>query len=227
MKKSKLVKNKMKKLAKRLNNFDSSEIRKTFGLAKEIKNPLDLSIGQPDFDVPEEIKNSATDSINQGYNSYTPTAGLLSLRKAIVKKLAVKNKIKTKPENILVTAGTTGAIFLAFFTLLDPGDEVIILDPYFVAYKEIANLIGAKPKIVPTLNNFQPDIAAIKKAISTKTKLIIINSPNNPSGAVYEKENILEIVKLAKENNLTILSDEVYEDFIYEGEHFSPASIYN
>jgi len=216
----------MKPIAMRLANFDSSEIRKVFVLAQEINSPLDLSIGQPDFDVPQEVKEAAIKSIKTDNNCYTPTAGLASLRKAIAQKLLKKNNIKVSPDEVIVTAGTTGAIFLGFMALLDSDDEVIILDPYFIAYKEIANLIGAKPKIVATSANFQPNIKAIRKSITKKTKLIVLNSPNNPTGAVYPKESIKQIVELAKQNDLFILSDEVYEDYVYEGEHFSPGSIY-
>lgn len=216
----------MQEIAKRLNNFDASEIREVLALSSGIKDSLDLSIGQPDFDVPEIIKASAIKSIKNNHNGYTPTAGLLKLRKAIKQKLLKKNKIDVSVDEILVTAGTTGAIFLTFLTLLNTNDEVIILDPYFIAYKEIVNLIGAKPRIVSTLPNFQPDLVAIEKAINFQTKIIVLNSPNNPTGVVYEKSLIEKIVKLAKKYDLFILSDEVYEDFVYEGEHFSPGSLY-
>ena len=222
----KLKENKMKKTAKRIDEIELSGIRKAFLMAQKIKDPIDLSIGQPDFDVPSVIKEKAIESIRSGFNHYTPTAGIPELRGKIKNKLAKKNKIRVRPEQVLVTSGTTGGIFLSFFTLIDPGDEVIILDPYFVAYKELAKLCGAKIKIVSTYPDFQPNISLIKKAVGKKTKLIVLNSPNNPTGAVYKEKTIKEIVKIAKENDIFILSDEVYEDFIYEGKHFSPQSIY-
>jgi len=215
----------MKKTAKRISHFESSAIRKAFALAGKIKNPIDLSIGQPDFNVPEIVKNAAIESIKKDFNKYTPTNGILELREKIAEELK-KNGINVDPSEVLVTAGTTGAIFLVYLALLDPQDEVIIFDPYFVAYKQLAELLGAKVKILDTYPDFQLNIKELKKAISTKTKLIVLNSPNNPTGAVYEKEKIKEVAEIAQKNDIYLLSDEVYEDFTYEGKHFSPGSIY-
>lgn len=215
----------MKKTAQRINNFESSAIRKAFALAGKIKNPINLSIGRPDFDVPEIVKNAAIKSIKKGFNKYTPTNGILELREKIAVKLQ-NNGINIDPSEVLVTAGTTGAIFLSYLALLDPGDEVIVFDPYFVAYKQLAELLGAKVKIIDTYPDFQPNIKELKKTISAKTKLIVLNSPNNPAGAVYVKKKIKEVVEIARKNDIYLLSDEVYEDFIYEGGHFSPGSIY-
>ncbi|MBM2821092.1 MAG: aspC [Candidatus Berkelbacteria bacterium] len=130
-------------------------------------------------------------------------------------------------DEVIITSGTSGGIYLALLTLIDPGDEIIIFDPYFVSYKELAMLVGAKVEYIDTYPDFQPNIKELKKAITPQTKLIIINSPNNPTGAVYSEKVIREIVKIARKNNIFILSDEVYEKFIYKGKHFSPASIYN
>lgn len=216
----------MKKLAENINKIEFSGIRQAFSSAQKIKNPIDLSIGQPDFDVPEKIKKAAIQSIKERFNHYTPTGGINELKEKIVNKLAVKNNIKVNADQILITPGTTAGIFLSFFVLLNPGDEVILLEPYFVVYKQLANFLGAKVKSVSTFPDFQPKVNAIKKAITKKTKLIILNSPNNPTGAVYKKKDIREIVKVASKNKIFIISDEVYEDFIYEGKNFSPASIY-
>lgn len=216
----------MKKLAKRVNKIEFSGIRRAFSLAQKIKNPLDLTMGQPDFDVPEIIKKSAIKAIKSGFNKYTITNGIPELRKAIAKKLMKKNNIQAGLDNILVTSGTSGAILLVFLTLIEPGDEVILFDPYFVTYKMMADLFGAKLKIVDTYPTFQPDLKKLKEAITHKTKLIILNSPNNPTGVVYAPTLIKGIVDLAKRYKIYILSDEIYEDFIYEGVHFSPGSIY-
>ncbi len=216
----------MKEIANRVGKIDSSVIRRVFDLAQQVKNPIDLSIGQPDFDVPGDIKEIAINSIKSGFNHYTPTMGMDELRVAIATKVKERNSIDANLENVLVTTGTTGAIFLTYLALLNPGDEVIIFDPYFVVYKHLAILLGAKPVILDTRPDFQPRVKDIKAAITNKTKLIVLNSPNNPTGAVYDEKLIREIVKTAEENDLFILSDEVYEDFIYEGRHFSPGSIY-
>lgn len=213
-------------LAQRTNLIEISGIRKAFTMAEKIKDPLDLSIGQPDFDVPEVVKKEAIKKIKDGFNHYTPTQGILPLRQKIAQKLGQENSIKVSPDQVIVTAGTTGAIYLVFLTLLNHGDEVIIFDPYFIVYKQLVTFIGAKVKMVSTFPDFQPDINKLKKAITPKTKMIVLNSPNNPTGAVYNEKLIRRIVKVAEEHRLFLLSDEVYEDFIYEEKHFSPGNIY-
>ncbi len=217
----------MEKIAERTKQINVSGIREAFKLADQIKGPIDLSIGQPDFDVPALVKKEAIKNIKSGFNHYTMTAGILKLRKKIAEKLAKRNSIKVSSDEVIVTSGTSGGIYLSYLTLLNPGDEVIIFEPYFASFKELAVLVGAKPKFVSTFPDFQPKIDLLKKSISSKTKIIVLNSPNNPTGAVYPEKTIREIVKIAQENGIYILSDEVYEDFIYEGKHFSPASIYN
>lgn len=216
----------MKKLATRTEAIDFSLIRAVFAAAAIIKDPLDLSIGQPDFDVPNVVKKAATAAVEANQNGYTPTAGILELRQALVQKLRTKNQIKTTVDQVMVTAGTSGGIFLALSALLNPNDEVIIFDPYFVIYKQLVEFLGAKPVLVNTAPDWQPKIEAVKRAITASTKLIIVNSPNNPTGAVYSEKLLRELVKVARQYDLFMLSDEVYEDFIYEGQHFSPGSIY-
>lgn len=195
-------------------------------MAAKSKNALNLSLGQPDFDVPEEIKKSAIAAIKAGFNKYTPSQGFFELRQRIARKLREKNKIKADAEQILVTSGVSGAILLAFASLLDPGDEVIIFDPCFVVYTQLANLFGAIPKLVDSYPDFQPDIKKVERSLSQRTKIIVVNSPNNPTGAVYPEKTLRAIAKIAKKHQLLIISDEIYEDFIYEGKHFSIGSIY-
>jgi len=217
----------MKNLANRVKKIDSSEIRKYFLLASKVKNAIDLTIGQPDFDVPKEIKNAACSNIEAGFNFYTPTNGLPELIEKVSRKLRSKNKIGVGNDQIMITSGTTGGIFLAFMTLANPGDEIVLFDPYFIVYYQLAKMVGAKIKMVDTYPDFQPNIRSLEKAVSKKTKLIVINSPNNPTGAVYGKDVIKEIVRIARKNQSYILSDEVYEDFSYDKKNFSPGSIYN
>jgi len=222
MKKSKQKRN---NISDRVNNINYSAIRRAFN-AGGGKNIIDLTIGQPDFDAPKYLKDVAKKYIDLGYNKYTPTKGILDLRKAISKKLK-KNKINRSEDEIIVTAGTTSAIFMTLFSLINNGDEVVIFSPYFVAYEEIIKFVGGKPVVVKTDENFQPDIKLLKKSVTQKTKAIIINSPNNPTGAVYPKSIIKEIVKIAEKNNLYVISDEIYSSLIYDGfEFFSPAEIY-
>jgi aspartate aminotransferase/aminotransferase len=222
MKKSKQKRN---NISDRVNNINYSAIRRAFSAGRK-KNVIDLTIGQPDFDAPKHIRDSAKKFIDLGYNKYTPTKGILELRKTISKKLK-NNKIIRSEYEIVVTAGTTSAIFMALFSLINKDDEVIIFSPYFIAYKEIIEFIGGKAVIARTDKNFQPDIESLKKLVTQRTKVIIINSPNNPTGAVYSKSIIEEIVKIAGKNNLYVISDEIYSSLIYDGvEFFSPAEIY-
>lgn len=216
----------MKEISIRSERIDASIIQKAFESKERIKNLIDLTIGQPDFDVPKTVKEIAINNIRSGFNGYTSVNGIKGLRDKISRKLNIKNGINVNPEQILVTSGTTGGIFLTFMTLLNYGDEVIIMEPYFSAYIELAKLCGAKVRRISTFPNYQPNINRIEKAISLKTKIIILNSPNNPTGAVYSAKTIKNIIKIARQNNIYILSDEVYEDYIYKGKHFSPGSIY-
>jgi aspartate/methionine/tyrosine aminotransferase len=223
MKKSKHRKS---NISERVNGINYSAIRKAFS-AGRAKGVIDLTIGQPDFDVPENIKKLAKSSIEIGHNKYTPTRGIVELRQAVSEYLSRTRGIQRDADEVVVTAGTTAGIFLTLLSIINPGDDVIIFEPYFVAYVEIVKLIGGKAVIVRTDGGFQPDITSLKKAITPKTKVIIINSPNNPTGAVYSKEKIHEIVSVAKKSNLYILSDEIYSSFVYDdADFFSPAKIY-
>lgn len=195
--------------------------------AKKKNIRADLCVGQPDFDVPNIVKNEAIKMIRSGFNRYTATQGIKALRDKISEKLRRENNISISSDNILVTTGTTGAILLLYLTLLREGDEVIISSPYFPVYVDLLPITGAKARIVRTDNEHQLDIEAIKRAINHHTKLIVMNSPNNPTGAVYSLNSIRQIVALAKSKNIPILSDEIYEIFNYERKHISPASLYN
>ena len=212
-------------IAKRMSKMESSGIRRIFDLAAKLKNPCNLSIGQPDFDTPEPVKQEAIKWIQAGFNKYTQTQGITELREEVAKKLRERNGITADAERVLITSGVMGGFYLACCVLFDPGDEVMMLDPYFVAYKQIVSLMGGRPVCVNTYPDFHPKAAAIKKAITEKTKAIIINSPNNPTGHVYRREDIKRIVEIAERNDILVISDEVYEPFVYAGEHVSPGSL--
>lgn len=222
MKKSKTKKNNL--ISSRVRGINFSYVKKGFTVNKN-KNFINAGIGQPDFDVPDSLKEQAIFHIRAGHNRYTEVKGILPLREAISKYLNQKN-ISRGVDEIIVTSGTTSAIFMTMFSLIEEGDEVIIFEPFFVAYTEIVKMVGGKPVIIKTDKNFQPDLDKLKKAITKKTKLIILNSPNNPTGAVYSKEIIQEIVKVASKAGIYILSDEIYSSFVYETTHYSPAEIY-
>lgn len=213
-------------ISDRVQNIQYSTIRESF--AKGAKdNVINATIGRPDFDVPKNIKEEAKKHIDQGHNAYTETKGILPLRQAISEHLQKRNIIRSADE-IIVTAGTTSSISMVISSLINPGDEVIIFEPYFIAYPEITKMNGGICRIVKTTDDFQPDIAEIDKALTNKTKLIIVNSPNNPTGAVYSQETIRNIARIAKKVGAYILTDEIYHDFIYDNmAHYSPAEMYD
>lgn len=224
MKKFKQEKNNI--ISVRVQNIQYSSVRKSFaaGVAKEMIN---ATIGRPDFDVPDKIKEQAKLHIDLGHNAYTETRGILSLREAISKHLLTRN-IKRSSDEVLVSSGTTSSIFMVIASLINPGDEVIIFEPYFVAYPEVVKMFGGTCVVLKTTNEFQPDIDLLEKSVTGKTKLIIVNSPNNPTGTVYGQESIKNIVKIARKTGVYILSDEIYHDFLYDKAiHYSPAEIYS
>lgn len=186
-----------------------------------------LELGEPDFDTPQHIKEAAIQAINEGFTHYTPTQGLLELREAVARKLKRENGIEADPETeILVTDGGLGAIYAAIQSLVNPGDEVLVFDPAWPRYLQNVLLVGGVLKriFLEEKDGFVPDVDEIKKHVTKKTKLIILNTPNNPTGAVVPKNVIEEIGDLAVERDLILILDEVYERIVYEAKHFSLAT---
>ena len=205
----------MKKLlAERTGLIDASGIRKVFALAADLKDPINFSIGQPDFDVPRKIKDAAVEAIMQGDNRYSQTIGEPLLQGKIAEKL--KERYGWEDADILVTSGVSGALLLTFMSLIDPGDEVIIPDPYFVIYKHVINMIGGKCVFVDSYPDFRLPVEGIEKAITDRTKLLIINSPANPTGVVYSEDELKAVAEVAKRHDLLVMSDEIYDEFCYE-----------
>lgn len=213
-------------ISKRLEYFDSSDFRDAVKKRQELTNPIDLSIGIPEELTAEHIKAAGIKAIKEDKTVYTPANGIPELRKAITDKLCHENKLACDLEQVTIVPGLTTGQLLVYLAILDPGDEVIVLDPYYPPYPHLASMIGAHVVYVSTLPNFQPDIPAIEASITIRTKAIVINSPNNPTGAVYPEVTLRKIAELAKEHNILIISDEIYEHFVYEGHHFSIGSIY-
>ncbi|AZR72464.1 hypothetical protein BBF96_03145 [Anoxybacter fermentans] len=182
------------------------------------KDIINLSIGEPDFNVPVPIKEGLYQALENNYTHYTESQGVLDLRKELAKELGHD----IEADQIILCSGCKLGIYLALETILNPGDEVILLEPAWVSYKHMITIAHGKSVSVKTneKNNFIPTIEDIKKAITDKTKAIIINNPNNPSGQLMPKEILDEIVQLAKEKNLFIISDEIYSDIVYEKESF-------
>lgn len=188
---------------------------------------LDLSIGEPDFFTPDPAKNMAIEAINTNQTKYGAASGLLALRQAICNKLLLENKVSYAPEQIVVTSGAKHAITNTLMALIDPGDEVIVPVPYWVSYPEMVKLTGGVPVFVKTQydNDFKLTKEELQAAVTSKTKAIFITNPSNPTGAVYKKEELLEICTFCAENNIYILADEIYERICYLDSFTSVASL--
>ncbi|UCD51347.1 MAG: aminotransferase class I/II-fold pyridoxal phosphate-dependent enzyme [Phycisphaerales bacterium] len=206
----------MKKLvAERTSLIDASGIRKVFALAAELKDPVNFSIGQPDFDVPEPLKQEAIKAIEAGLNRYSQTAGEKDFQDEIAARMSAE--FGWDHPAVLVTSGVSGGLLLAFMALIDPGDEVIMTDPYFVMYKHVVHLVGGKCVFVDAYPDFGLPVEGIANAITDKTKMIIVNSPCNPTGLVYPEEQIKALAQIARDKDVLVLTDEIYEQFCYDG----------
>ena len=190
---------------------------------------VSLGVGEPCFDTPENIKKAACDALMAGDTKYQPTQGSFALREEISKKFLRENGIRAGVDDIVVTAGGKFGIFLAFNAMLQEGDLVMILDPAWVTYEPAVRIAGAGVVRVPTDREagFQPDLKRIKKAMSKAVKIVVINSPCNPTGSVFDKSTLRKITEMARDNDALVLSDEIYEYLVYDGEHYSPGSEYD
>jgi aspartate aminotransferase/aminotransferase len=212
-------------IADRAKKVDASGIRKVFALGATLKDPIDFSIGQPDFDVPEEIKEAAIEAIRMGANKYTQTAGDDALRQKIASQ--VKSEFGWSNPKVLVASGVSGGLLLAFLSLINPGDEVILPDPYFVIYKHVVNMLGGKCVFIDTYPDFGLHVEQMASRINGRTKLVIVNSPCNPSGAVYSAEGLKALAEAAAKHDVIVMSDQIYEKFCYDGPCASIASYYD
>jgi aspartate aminotransferase len=186
-----------------------------------------LTAGEPDFDTPEHVKEAARRALAQGKTKYAPPAGIPELREALAEKFRRENGLEVTPEETIVTVGGKQALFNLFQAILDPGDEVIVLAPYWVSYPEMVRFAGGVPVEVPTLpeEGFVPDPERVRRAITPRTKALVVNSPNNPTGAVYPEEVLRALAEMALQHDFYLVSDEIYEHLIYEGAHFSPGTL--
>ncbi|MFQ3676200.1 MAG: pyridoxal phosphate-dependent aminotransferase [Endomicrobiia bacterium] len=197
-------------------------------LESQGKSIVHLEIGEPDFDTPQNIKKAAIDAINNNFTHYGPSTGLPEHRKTIAEYISKTRGISVDPDEVVVTPGAKPIIFFTILTWLRPGDEVLTPSPGFPIYESMINFVGAKPILYPLReeNNFDVDIDELKKLVTPMTKMIILNSPQNPTGSVLSKETLKEISRIVLEDNdILVISDEVYSEIIYEGEHSSIASI--
>ncbi|NJE01045.1 pyridoxal phosphate-dependent aminotransferase [Thermococcus sp. JdF3] len=207
-------------LSDRLELVNPSEIRKLFDLAQGVEGLISLGIGEPDFDTPEHIKEYAKEALDRGMTHYSPNAGIMMLREAISEKLREQNGIEADPRSeIMILVGANQAFILGLAAFLKEGEEVLIPSPMFVSYAPAVLLAGGRPVEVPTYeeNEFRLSVDDLEKHVSEKTRALIINSPNNPTGAVLTRKDVEEIADFAVEHDLMVFSDEVYEHFVYDG----------
>lgn len=186
---------------------------------------INLTVGEPDFDTPEEIKEFAIKAMKEGYTKYTEEKGMRDLREAICEKLERENRLKYDIEEIVVSNGAKHSLFNIFLSILNPGDEVIIPVPYWVSYPAMVSLCGGVSIFCKYNEKFKIDIDDLKSKITKKTKAIILNSPSNPTGIVYEKKELEQIGEIILSNKILCISDEVYEKIIFDKEHISIASL--
>jgi aspartate aminotransferase len=200
---------------------------KAIELKKRGVDVLKFGTGEPDFDTPENIKDAAKKALDEGFTKYTATTGIPELKEAICRKLKKDNGIECDISNVIVTNGGKQALFNFFMAVLNKGDEVIIPSPYWVSYSDIVALCEGIPAFVDTVsNNFKLTAKMVESAITPRTKVLILNSPNNPTGMTIEKKEVEHIAELAIRHNFYVISDEVYERFLYDGKKmFSIAGI--
>jgi aminotransferase len=209
-------------LSKRVAGLKPSGIRKFFDIAATMKDVISLGIGEPDFTTPEPILQAGIRSLQNGETHYTSNSGKIELRQAIATNLKNLYGVSYNPENeIIATVGVSEALYLTMVAILDPGDEVIIPTPCFVSYQAEVILAGGVPVEIPSKieNNFQLDPDEVRAAITPRTKAIFVGYPSNPTGAVAERETLLEVAKIAEEHNLLIISDEIYDRLVYGFDH--------
>ena len=226
------------RLARRLKKVNPSSTLAITSKAKKLKSEgfdiITLAAGEPDFDTPDFVKNAACDAIKSGFTKYTPTTGIPELKQLICDKFKKDNHLEYAPNQIVVSCGAKHSVFNALLVLVNPGDEVLIPSPYWVSYPEMVNLCEGVCRVIQTSakNNFKFTVQELSKNINSKTKVLILNSPSNPTGCVYTPDELKEISGLCVKNNIFVISDEIYEKLIYDGlKHSSVASfnkdIYN
>jgi aspartate/methionine/tyrosine aminotransferase len=202
-----------------------SGIREVMELAQAIPDAIHLEVGEPGFPTPAHIVEAAHAAALAGYTKYTANAGMLSLRQLLVGKIRQFNGLEVAPENIVVTPGAVTAIAASIFALVEPGDEVLLPDPGWPNYQMMVPTAGAVTVLYPLRadDGFTPDLDALERLVTPKTKAMVINSPGNPTGAVFSREVMLKLLEFIRRHDLYLISDEVYEQIIFEGEHVSPA----
>lgn len=194
-------------------------------LKQEGRDVVGFGAGEPDFDTPENIRNAAKKALDMGLTRYTPAAGMPELRSAIAQRFYNKYSLSYEPDDIVVSNGGKHALFNVFAAILNPGDEVLIPVPYWVTYPELVRMSDGVPAFVQTDPSMKATADDIRRALSSKTKVLILNTPSNPSGTVYARWELEEIAAVALEADIIVVSDEIYDELVYDGEHVSIASL--
>lgn len=213
----------MPKLANRMSSLGVEGafivLAKARELEREGKDVIHLEIGEPGYLPPRHVLEATKKAVDQGMTKYTPSAGIYELREAIADRVSSTRGVDVSAENVVVTVGAKMAIFASLMMLVDPGDEVVIPMPAYPAYESVARFAGGvvKPVLLREEKGFSPDVEDILSVVSEKTKAIVINTPSNPTGGIYKRKDLEEIVKLAIEKDIVIISDEIYEDIIFDG----------
>lgn len=217
--------------AKRISELTPSPTLAITAKAKELNSKgidvISLGAGEPDFNTPDHIIKAAVEAMNQGQTKYTPSGGIPALKQAVTNKFQQDNGLVYNPKQIIITLGAKHALYTLFQVVCNPGDEVIIPVPYWVSYPEQVKLAEAKPVYIcgKKENNYKINSEELERAITSKTKALILNSPSNPAGIVYSQEELMQFAKICEKHDILIVSDEIYEKLIYDGvEHFSIAS---
>lgn len=216
--------------AERTNGIYPSKIREVLGQVGELKKQgieiTDFSIGRPDFDTPEHIKEATKKALDNGLVHYTPSPGSLQFQEAVCHRFYEDYQLKFEPNQVIATVGASQAIYAALQGILNPGDEVLAPEPMYVYYGGLAFLAGAKVVAVPTSDEegFIPTAEKLEKYVTPKTKALILTSPNNPTGQVVDKENVIKIAKLAVKNDLIVISDDIYNKILYDNIDYMPIS---
>ena len=202
-------------ISRRARSVDASGVRKMFDLSVTLKDPINFSIGQPDYDVPDPVKQAAIAAIREGRNGYTPTQGIAPLVEKL--KTGLRKEFSGYDPALFVTSGVSGGLTLSMLACLDPGDEVIVPDPYFVSYKHLVNVLNARPVFLDMYPKFRLSPERLEAAVSPRTRMILINSPGNPTGVVYTADELKMVATLAARHDLLIVADEIYHDLSYDG----------
>lgn len=201
-------------ISDRAHSIEASGIRKVFELARDLQDPINLSIGLPDFDVPGPVKDAAHAAIDGGMNAYTVTQGLPELRTALARQ--VRERYPDQDRAVMVTSGTSGGLLLSLMAAVNPGDEVILFDPYFVSYPQLVRMAGGTPVVLDTYPDFRIDPERVASAITPRTKAILFSSPANPTGVTVPPATLRRLAEVARERDVLLISDEIYREFYYD-----------